>query len=95
MKTYTVLSIDAWGNKTDGFEWNAWHKVGAVTVDIDADDATIMQAMIDAGFLKPRAMVEAYIDDDQYNLVICEKQSETPLYAIEYGNVDADTTPGY
>jgi hypothetical protein len=24
IKTFPVLSIDAWGNETDGYEWNQW-----------------------------------------------------------------------
>ena len=25
-----VLSIDAWGNKKDGYEWNNWFNVGTI-----------------------------------------------------------------
>ncbi len=25
-----ILSIDAWGNKQDGYEWNQWFNVGTI-----------------------------------------------------------------
>jgi len=27
---YEILSIDAWGNKKDGYEWNQWFNVGNI-----------------------------------------------------------------
>ena len=84
-QTYKVLSIDAWGNKDEGYEWNQWFDVGTIDVDLTADESTILQAMYDAGYITNTH--GGYIDDDQYNLVICDKETDEPLFAIEYGSV--------
>jgi hypothetical protein len=40
VQTFPVLSIDAWGNETDGYEWNQWFNVGSIDLDLDAETAT-------------------------------------------------------
>ena len=84
-KTYRILSIDAWGNKKDGYEWNNWFTVGEID-SIPDTNKDIIQLMIDEGFLKPGVNKLVEIDDDQYNLVILDKKTKQPLFAIEYGN---------
>jgi hypothetical protein len=84
MNTYKVLSIDAWGNQEDGYEWNQWFDVGNIEIDINAGEPIILQAMVDAGYITQTE--GAMIDDDQYNLVICDNKTNEPLFAIEYGN---------
>jgi hypothetical protein len=41
VQTFPVLSIDAWGNETDGYEWNQWFNVGSIDLDLDAETATL------------------------------------------------------
>jgi hypothetical protein len=41
IKTFPVLSIDAWGNETDGYEWNQWFNVGSIDLDLDAETTTL------------------------------------------------------
>ena len=84
-KIYKVLSIDAWGNAADGYEWNNWFNVGIIEIDINSNETIIMQTMFDAGFITDSS--GGYVDDDQYNLVICDKKTNEPLFAIEYGSV--------
>jgi hypothetical protein len=81
---FKVLSIDAWGNQEDGYEWNQWFDVGTIEIDINAGEPIILQTMVDAGYITQ--LEGATIDDDQYNLVICDKKTNEPLFAIEYGN---------
>ena len=82
-KAYKVLSIDAWGNEDDGYDWNNWFNAGTIELHSIEDDAWILHEMADKGFIRG---VEGYdIEDDQYNLVIVDKASREPLYAIEYG----------
>lgn len=81
---YKVLSIDAWGNKDDGYEWNNWFNVGSIEIYINSSESAIMQAMFDAGYITDSN--GGYVNDDQYNLVICDKQTDEPLFAIEYGS---------
>lgn len=86
MTTYKVLSIDAWGNEQDGYDWNAWYNAGTIELNSLDDDKAILQAMIDQGFLTPESLELGEIDDDQYNLVIQEKATGRPIFAIEYGS---------
>jgi hypothetical protein len=84
MKSYKVLSIDAWGNPDEGYEWNNWFNVGNVTLDIDANKQAILEAMHKAGFITNATGGD--VDDDGYNLVIVDKATTEPLFAIEYGS---------
>ena len=84
-QTYKVLSIDAWGNSDDGYEWNNWFNVGSIELNINLSESEIMQAMFDAGYITDSN--GDYVEDDQYNLVICDKKTKEPLLAIEYGSI--------
>jgi hypothetical protein len=84
MKAYKVLSIDAWGNSDEGYEWNNWFNVGNITLDIDANKQAILEAMHNAGFITN--VTSGDVDDDGYNLVIVDKATTEPLFAIEYGS---------
>lgn len=87
LKTLPVLSIDAWGNETDGYEWNQWHNAGTIDIDLDAENREIIQAMVNAGYLNTSALEAdgCDIDDDGYNIVIVDRVTREPLFAIEYG----------
>lgn len=84
MKTYKVLSIDAWGNQEDGYDWNQWYNAGTIDLDINASNEVILKAMFDNGYITNSDLGD--VDDDQYNLVIIDKETREPLFAIEYGN---------
>jgi hypothetical protein len=83
-----VLSIDAWGNKEDGYYWNNWFTVGEIdkvvfeTLKTDKQIATWFK---ENGFTTSNDMRQIVIEDDQYNIVICEKKTLGPIFAIEYG----------
>lgn len=83
-----VLSIDAWGNKQEGYQWNNWFNVGEINkADFEAlkTDKAIATWFKDNGFTTSDDMRQITIEDDQYNVVICEKRTGKPLFAIEYG----------
>lgn len=87
---FKVLSIDAWGNQEDGYEWNNSSLIGYVETDINSDQSTLVDDLIDANILSPlsRGIAnECHLDDDQHNLVFCDPKTFEPLYAIEYGNI--------
>jgi hypothetical protein len=48
---FSRLIIDAWGNETDGYEWNQWFNVGSIDLDLDAENRDIIRAMVNAGYL--------------------------------------------
>ena len=82
-KAYKVLSIDAWGNEDGGYDWNQWFNAGTIELHTIEDDDWVLHEMASQGFIRG---VEGYdIEDDQYNLVIVDKASREPLFAIEYG----------
>jgi ketosteroid isomerase-like protein len=85
IKTFPVLSIDAWGNETDGYEWNQWFNVGSIDLDLDAEDRQIIQAMVNAGYLTALALESAEVEDDGFNIVILDMETREPVFAIEYG----------
>ena len=82
--TYKVLSIDAWAEGEDGWTWNAWYSVGEIVVDIDGEPEYILDRMKAKGFIRNPSLAD--IEDDQYNIVIVDKFSREPLFAIEYGS---------
>ena len=50
-----ILSIDAWGNEHDGYDWNAWYQVGTISKEeFEAleNDKDIIQYFIDNLFVK-------------------------------------------
>ena len=84
----TILSIDAWGNGQDGWEWNSWHKVGTIPALELASlqtDQELIEWMIDNDYMTERSIDRAYIDDDGYNFVFKDKADDEPVFAIEYG----------
>jgi hypothetical protein len=85
VQTFPVLSIDAWGNLEDGYEWNQWFHVGSIDLDLDAEDRQIIQAMVNAGYLTALALESAEVEDDGFNIVILDMETREPVFAIEYG----------
>ena len=79
-----ILSIDAWGNEEDGYEWNAWYKVGEISKDEFDNTDSFCQWFIDNNYLNPGKDLY-YADDDGCNIVIYLKANHEPLFAIEYG----------
>lgn len=52
----SILSIDAWGNADDGFEWNAWYKIGECDPEIASrKPAEIIEYLIGEGILSDMA----------------------------------------
>jgi hypothetical protein len=86
MQNLNILSIDAW--RYDGsWSWNAWHKAGTVDrVLIDAKPRKLFRALRDAGYLSAASAGRVSVDDDGYNVVICDRATREPLFAIEYGS---------
>ena len=89
-KQIRILSIDAWRDG-DGWQWNNWFSVGkidAVTLDTLKTPRQILAWFRAEGYLAHDSGGKCEIDDDQYNIVVCERGSHMPLYAIEYGACD-------
>lgn len=88
-ETFKVLSIDAWGNSRDGYEWNQWFNAGELELpSMDTLDRprTVLREMRDQGFLSDYSKGRVYLNDDQYNIVVHNRNTHEPIFAIEYGN---------
>ena len=85
VQTFPVLSIDAWGNQEDGYDWNQWFHVGTIDIDLDDENRDIIRAMVNAGYLTKAGLDVAEVEDDGYNIVILDKETREPVFAIEYG----------
>lgn len=82
---YNILSIDAWGNAHDGYEWNSWHKIAECEILPSSDD-DLFNLMIEKDLIVNEDLF--YIEDDGFNIVFYWKENLKPVYAIEYGSVD-------
>ena len=81
-----VLSIDAWRD-ADGWFWNAWYSTnGEIEIDEKETNRSILRKMREGGWLTEFSKGKVTIEDDQYNLVVLNKSTQQPLFAIEYGS---------
>lgn len=77
-----VLSIDAWGNKEDGYEWNEWWEIGRIPVDTP-NDQLLVAAHAAFIFNKPELPAGYALVSDGFNMVIEDSETGRPLYAFE------------
>lgn len=77
-----VLSIDAWGNQEDGYEWNEWREIGRIPVDTPKDQL-LVAAYTAFIFNKPELPAGYALVSDGFNMVIEESETGRPLYAFE------------
>lgn len=88
-----VLSIDAWANccgcdHEEGspeacWTWNAWYPLKTRAEKIPESVEEFGKLL---GAIPSRFNPENYeLDDDGYNVILLEKKTRMPLYAVEYG----------
>ena len=53
----------------------------------DKPEAEILAFMVAEGYCKEAALTGCYVEDDQYNMVVCDKENHQPLYALAYGEL--------
>ena len=82
-----VLSIDAWADG-ESWTWNNWFTVGEISKEdfeklkTDQDYSTWFH---ENGFTTSDDLTLCSIDDDQYNVTVCDASNGCPVFAIEYG----------
>jgi len=85
-KTYRVLSIDAWREPEGGWTWNQWYNAGTIPdTCLNWSNRKLFKWFRDEGKLSSFSTGKIALEDDQYNLVIVNKNTREPLFAIEYG----------
>jgi hypothetical protein len=84
-KTFKILSIDAWRDGSS-WSWNNWFTAGEFPAElIGMNPRQLFKWFRDEGYLKESSKGKVAIEDDQYNLVILDRGTREPLFAIEYG----------
>lgn len=81
-----VLSIDAWRDD-GGWTWNQWYTVGTITkeeFEALTTNRKIIKWFRDNGFISEYSKGRVSIDNDGYNVVLQDKNTFEPLFAIEY-----------
>jgi hypothetical protein len=92
MKTYKVLSIDAWadGEEEDSINWtwNNWFNFGSYNEEENGNLTETNALKYFEGLLSnPEDIIKYELDDDQCNLVLVRRSDRMPILAIEYGNL--------
>jgi len=88
MNDVYILSIDAWRDTEGGWTWNAWYKVGtAPRAWLNYPPRKLLAAMRDAGYLSVYSKGRCTVEDDGYNLVIANRHTGAPVFALEYGGL--------
>ena len=84
-----ILSIDAW-RYDNSWSWNFWSRSGTIEKE-DFEKLKTNRDFINffrnEGYIGENSKGKVSIEDDGYNIVICERSNNRPLYAIEYGPV--------
>lgn len=90
IKNLRVLSIDAWKEES-AWTWNNWFYVGSIEFEefktLDTNRKFI-KWFRESGYITENSKGMVAIDDDQYNIVLVNKNTQEPLFAIEYGNIE-------
>lgn len=82
-----LLSVDAWRDVGGSWTWNQWHRVGDVPrAWCDLSPRALLRALRDAGYLRKDSAGRCAVEDDQHNVVITQRATGMPVYALEYGS---------
>jgi hypothetical protein len=83
----SILSIDAWYDG-ESWTWNNWHRIGSCDVSIcDMETRALLRWLRTEGYLGAGSAGLVAIEDDGYNVVICERSTGMPVIALAYGEV--------
>lgn len=83
-----ILSIDAWRDNEGGWQGNSWCRAGTIdkaTFEALKTNRQTLRYLRDAGHLSAYSAGRVSVEDDGYNVVICDRSTGEPIIAIEYG----------
>jgi len=83
-----ILSVDAWAEPEGGWTWNNWFDIGSISKEEFETLKTDKEFRLwfkRNGYTTTANKRKVSIDDDQYNVCLCDAKDGRPLYAIEYG----------
>jgi len=85
-KLFKVLSIDAWKHD-GGWDWNQWFNINSKCPEsLLKNNRKLLNWFRKEGILSKESAGRVSVEDDGYNVVIMNKSTREPLYAVEYGS---------
>ena len=87
--TFPVVEIDAWAGDEEGsWDWNSWSYVGHLEIDLDLPHCyeDVVRLLVSRGFLREDCADQVEVEDDGFNLVVVDKETREPCFAVEYGS---------
>lgn len=81
--TYTVWGLDVWGNASDGWETNDRWREGKVVIDDNWNDAEVIKALFDAGYLNTAGARHFIVGGDEFMLTVDRTKNGRPLLTLE------------
>lgn len=86
MAMVNVISIDAWRDGEGGWTWNQWFKKGQIDDSVcDLPTRKLLAKLREEGFLDSCTAGKVFVEDDQYNKVVCWRSDRQPMIAVAYG----------
>lgn len=86
--THRVLSIDAWRNSTNGWDWNQWFYTGS-TVALTGDETArqLLALLRNQGIITPgsagKVALDTYDMGDSFQVEVLARGTCEPLLALE------------
>lgn len=88
-KLCSLLSIDAWRDGSS-WTWNNWRHMAYVPVGVaDMKPRALFNWLRAEGYASASSAGCLAIEDDGYNVVIMDRGTRQPLWAIAYGEVQS------
>lgn len=88
-KALKVLSIDGW-NGPEGWHWNSWRYLSAeCPADLLGSPRRLLSWFRKVGLLSASSAGKVMLDYDQYNVVVLDRSSREPLFAVEHGSEES------
>lgn len=83
-----LLSIDAWRMEPYCWTWNQWYILedDIYFLESELTPRKIFKALRKWGYLSDYSKGRVSMFDDGYNLVIENKNTKEPIFALEYGH---------
>ena len=84
MQTWTIWTLDVWGNARDGYNVNDRCKSGKIELPDDADDRAVVKALKADGWIKAGIHFSSIeIDGDDYGMHVSQARDNRPIYQLE------------
>jgi hypothetical protein len=81
---FTLLSIEAWADKEQGWQWNNWFRIEEnIFIENETSNRKLLSFFRQNGWLGNNSKGKVTVENDGYNIVILDRKTREPLYALE------------